>query len=112
MKRYIDQGGNVYVSAGTGDFDDDSKKSASAEAAYFNSFLSNYGLKYETFYNGVEGPIAANSDHAIFSGVSRLYQNNGNSVSLTGSNAKASILETYTKDGSNTAYLGFSTVVS
>ena len=94
MKRYIDQGGNVYVSAGTGDFN-----GASAEAAYFNSFLSNYGLKYEPFYNKVEGIIAPNSDHAIFSGVSGLYQNNGNSVSLTGSNAKASILETYTKDG-------------
>ena len=94
IKRYIDQGGNVYVSAGTGDFN-----GASREAAYFNSFLSNYGLKYESSENQIRGTITPNSDHTIFSGISSLYHKNGNSVSLTGSNAKASILESYTKGG-------------
>ena len=94
LKNYVDQGGNVYISAGTSDFG-----SAEAEAAFFNPFLANYGLRYEPRYNGIDKALNPNSDHPIFANVSSLYYNNGNSVSLTGDNDKARIVSVHAGQG-------------
>ena len=93
LKNYVDQGGNVYISAGTsGGNGEDQFSSADDEADYFNPFLANYGLRYERRENKIKGSRNPNSDHPIFANVSSLYYNNGNSVSLTGDNDKARIV--------------------
>ena len=94
LKNYVDQGGNVYISAGTGDFG-----SAEGEAAYFNPFLANFGLRYGSSENEIRGSINPNSDHPIFANVSSLYYNNGNSVGLTGDNDKARIVSVHAGEG-------------
>lgn len=72
--QYVQNGGNVYLTAGTG------VGGAVFEASFWNSFLNAFGLDYAPQYNGIIGNIAINSPHPIFAGVSQLYQNNGNSI--------------------------------
>ena len=94
LKNYVDQGGNVYISAGTNAWG-----SAEGEAAFFNPFLANYGLRYEPRENDINKSLNPNSDHPIFANVSSLYYNNGNSVSLTGGNDKARIVSVHAGQG-------------
>jgi hypothetical protein len=70
--NYVNAGGNVYLAGGTG------TGGAAAEAAQWNTFLSNFGLGFGTFYNNIIASIPINSLHPIFSGVDHLYQNRGN----------------------------------
>ena len=72
--QYVQNGGNVYLAAGTG------VGGAVNEAGFWNPFLNAFGLSLETSYNGIGGNIPINSPHPIFAGVSQLYQNNGNSI--------------------------------
>ena len=74
---YVNGGGNVYLTGGTG------IGGAAVEAAAWNPFLNVFGLSFESFYNNVTGNIPV-SGHVIFVGVSALYQNNGNSISGIG----------------------------
>ena len=72
---YVNAGGNVYVMAGTGN------GGPGAEAAGWNNLLNAFGLAYlGNAYNGVGGVLPTNSAHAIFAGVTQLYQNNGNTI--------------------------------
>ena len=75
LSQYVQQGGGVYIAAGTGG-------SASAEAAIWNPFLNTYGLHFGPAYNGLCGNFSGMSAHPIVSGVPSLYSCNGNSVSL------------------------------
>jgi hypothetical protein len=84
---YVNAGGNIYVAAGTA-----SGFSAAGEAAFWNPFLNAFGLTLAPVYNGVGGVVPISSVHPVLAGVSQLYQNNGNSVSLTGTDAHASII--------------------
>ena len=77
LVNYVNAGGNVYVAAGTGGC---CFASAAAEAAHWNTLLNTFGLGFTSPYNGIAGNIATASTHPIFSGVSALYQNNGNSI--------------------------------
>ena len=73
LSAYVNAGGNVYLAGGTGSF-----PSPADEAAYWNPFLSDFGLGFGSPYNGIEGSIGIISSHPIFAGVDSLYQNNGN----------------------------------
>jgi len=86
--NYVNEGGNVYLAGGTGSF-----SSSSAEAAAWNTFLNHFGLGFGTFYNGIQGDIAIDSDHEIFAGVDHLYQNNGNNtLDIVANNSLAQLL--------------------
>jgi choice-of-anchor A domain-containing protein len=74
MTQYVQQGGNVYLMAGTG------AGGAAYEASVWNPFLQAFGLRYEPAYNGVCANVAGTSAHALFAGVPSLYYCNGNSV--------------------------------
>ena len=74
---YVNAGGNVYVMAGTG------WGGAAGEAANWNTFLAEFGLQFQPYYNGIGGVFPTNSSHPVFDNVSHLYSNNGNSIYLT-----------------------------
>jgi hypothetical protein len=86
LASYAAGGGNVFYWGGTG------IGGAAGEAAYSNTFLNGVGLSFAGVYNGVGtvnttgfdalGPFGA----PLFTGVSSIYGNNGNSIS-TGATA-------------------------
>lgn len=88
--NYVNAGGTVIVEAGTG------WGGAVTEANQWKTFLNAFGLEYGTSYNGVGGNIATSSAHPLFSGVTSLYQNNGNTVlDVTSLDPSSSILVSY-----------------
>lgn len=72
--NYVNAGGTVILEGGTG------WGGSVNEANQWKAFLNAFGLEYGTSYNGIGGNIATSSAHPLFSGVTSLYQNNGNSV--------------------------------
>ena len=94
LTEYVLKGGNVYLAGGTG------IGGPVLEASGWNSFLSNFGLSFEPYYNTISSAVInMNSDHSIFKGVTDLYEYNGNNVSLTGTNEFAKILVNYNGNG-------------
>lgn len=92
--EYVLKGGNVYLAGGTG------KGGPVLEAARWNPFLTNFGLRFEPYYNPISSTIInINNDHPIFKDVTNLYVYNGNNVSLTGNNEFANILVNYNGNG-------------
>lgn len=87
LTSYVNSGGSVYIEAGTG------LGGAAAEAALWNGFLGGFGLTLAPSYNGCCGNDAVTGTHPILAGVSQLYHNNGNTVSLAGGNPNAQIIE-------------------
>ncbi len=76
LADYVNAGGGVFIMAGTGD------GGPAGEAARWNGFLGGFGLAFDgNNYNGVNGTLAVTGVHPIFSGVTDLYYNNGNTVS-------------------------------
>ena len=73
LSSYVGNGGNVYISAGTG------ANGSVAEAAAWNGFLSSYGIQLGNSYTGFSGNVTTLGD-ALFSGVSELYIGNPNGV--------------------------------
>lgn len=84
LAAYVRNGGNVVVIGGTGNFG-----GAAGEAAFWNSFLGEFGLQFVSPYNGLsgvlstaafdtEGPFGA----ALFTGVDGVYASNGSSIQL------------------------------
>jgi hypothetical protein len=99
LTEYVLKGGNVYLAGGTG-----IGKSV-LEAARWNSFLTNFGLIFEPYYNGIYNTtININNDHPIFKGVTNLYEYNGNNVSLTGTNEFPKLLVNYNGNGLYAVY--------
>ncbi|MCA0374223.1 MAG: PEP-CTERM sorting domain-containing protein [Gemmatimonadetes bacterium] len=87
LQAYVLGGGSVFVNFGTG------LGGPAAEAAAFNTFLGYFGIQAAPQYNGIsgvtntttfagQGPYGA----GLFTGVSGLYSNNGNTLSQGGSN--------------------------
>jgi hypothetical protein len=79
LTAYVEGGGSVFLMGGTG--------ALSPEGAYWNPFLSRFGLAFGPDYNGIGGNVntsafAAQSPFgaALFSGVNLLYQDNGNTI--------------------------------
>jgi hypothetical protein len=87
LTTFVNNGGGVYIAAGTGWFG-----GASYEAANFNPFLNTFGLALAPSYNGIVGNIPPTSNSGVLSGVTQLYYNNGNDVSVTGTNPGASVV--------------------
>ena len=85
---YVNAGGNVYINGGTG------IGGSVSEAAAWNTFLNTFGLNFSSTYNGIGGNVAIASSSPVLAGVSALYQNNGNSISLVGGNPYAEIIAT------------------
>jgi len=83
LTTYINSGGSAYIAAGTGSVDD---------ANVWDSFLHGFGLDFGPNYNGISGTIATSGLAPLLSGVSQLYYNNGNTVSLFASNPNAQII--------------------
>ncbi|MEP6729638.1 MAG: PEP-CTERM sorting domain-containing protein [bacterium] len=83
LGAYVLGGGNVVYIGGTG------TGGAPAEAAYSNLFLNQFGLSFQPSYNGIgtvntvgydtQGPFGA----PLFTGVSSVYGNNGNSITAS-----------------------------
>jgi len=80
---YINGGGGVYISAGTG-----SLGSAAAEAAQWNAVINTFNLSLASSYNGLSGNLATNSSSPVLNGVTQLFYNNGNSVSSLGASGQ------------------------
>jgi hypothetical protein len=80
LKTYVNDGGGVYIAAGTGSI----SGGAAAEAAQWNSFLNAYGLSLASSFNGIIGTVPVVSTSPVLAGVSQLYYNNGNTVSASG----------------------------
>ncbi|MBP1731471.1 MAG: hypothetical protein H6Q55_1900 [Deltaproteobacteria bacterium] len=72
---YVNSGGNVFLEGGTA-----VGGGAAAEAARWQTFLNAFGLEFEPSYNPISGNIAINNAHPIFTGVSALFQDSGNTV--------------------------------
>ncbi len=99
--EYVRQGGGLYIAAGTG-------SNAVAEASRWNPILNEFGLQYASSYNKINLVVPIESvTHPIFAGVTGLYQNNGNSISLTpNASPKAKILVQYNGQGMYAIYDG------
>ena len=91
LASYVNAGGGVFIAAGTG------VGGPAGEAARWNEFLGGlggFGLAFDgSNYNGVSGTIAVTGAHPIFSGVSQLFYDNGNTVLDTG-DANSTIVQT------------------
>lgn len=74
LVNYVNNGGNVYLAAGTG------WGGAAQEAANWNPFLNTFGLGYGNYYNGSCCVLTPPNTHEIFNGVSSVYFNNGNNA--------------------------------
>ena len=83
LTSYVNSGHSVYIAGGTGTQDEDS---------LWDSFSHAFGLDFGPSYNGIEGLIPIFSGSPLFAGVTELYFNNGNSVSVYGGNPDARIL--------------------
>ncbi len=101
LTNYVNGGGNVFLEGGTG-----CCGGASGEAAYWNPFLNNFGLSLATGYNGVccdinvsafqsQGPFGP----ALFAGITTLYMNNGNNVSISGGGPNVQIFSDRSQNG-------------
>ena len=87
LASYVAAGGGVFIAGGTG------VGGPAAEAARWNGFLGGFGLAFDgTNYNGVSGTLAVTGTHAIFSGVSQLFYDLGNTVLDIG-NPNSSIVQ-------------------
>jgi hypothetical protein len=91
--EFVKNGGGLYIAGGTGAIN---QGSAAAEASTWNPIISEFGIQFASQYNGLKKIIPiSGSSHPIFAGVSGLYQDNGNSISLNGNaTAKSKILVT------------------
>jgi hypothetical protein len=96
---YVNGGGNVFLEGGTGE------GGSVNEAARWNTFLNAFGLGFGDSYNGVGGNIDVSSTHPIFSGVTSLYQNNGNdTLDINASDPSAQVLVTSGSHGLYAVY--------
>jgi hypothetical protein len=99
LAQYVNGGGDVYIAAGTAD-----GPFGGAENAYWNPFLNLFGLNLGPDYNGIAGTFAVSSSHPVLAGVTALYNNNGNTVSLFGAVPGSSVI--YTVPGGNQGLIG------
>ena len=77
LADYVAGGGGVYIAAGAGGFAPD------AQAAYWNSFLDDFGIAYEpTFNNRVGVDLVTGGEGPLFAGVVSLSAGNGQDLRL------------------------------
>lgn len=88
---YVQAGGNVVVSLGSGLNND----TGAQEAAAWNPFLNAFGLSILPLYHALVGDIPIVSSDALMNGVTSLYHNVGAIITLTGADAHAHLVATY-----------------
>jgi hypothetical protein len=76
LTTYVQNGGHVYVMAGTGH--------GIADSVSWNDFLNTFGLDLAIDYNGVVGLFPVTPTHPLFEGVSSLVYVAGNDIRATG----------------------------
>ena len=80
LTQYVQGGGNVYLFGGTG------------SDSVWSQFLANFGFRFDPL-NNIIGVQPVSSPHALFAGVSSLYQFNGSTlVDLEPANPKNQLL--------------------
>lgn len=84
LASYVNAGGSVYIAGGTA--------SITNEDSAWDSFTHQFGLDFGTSYNGIQGVLPISSSDPLFTGVTHLYYNNGNSVSVLGGDPESQIL--------------------
>jgi hypothetical protein len=62
------------------------------DSVAWDSFTHTFGLDFGPSYNGIDGLLDMTGGDPLFVGVSTLYFNNGNTVSLYGSNPYARLV--------------------
>lgn len=87
LQAYVLGGGNVYLNFGTG------IGGPANEANAFNTFLGYFGIQAASVYNGISGNTNTTTwagqgpnGAGLYTGVSQLYSDNGNTLSLGGPN--------------------------
>lgn len=73
LTSYLNGGGGVYISAGTGN------GGAAGEAAAWNDFLAPYGIQLQPVYTGYSGILSGGVD-PLFAGVASLFMQNPNGL--------------------------------
>lgn len=84
LTSYVNSGHSVYIAGGTG--------TVAHEDTAWDSFTHTLGLDFGPSYNGIDGLLDIATNDPLFAGVSQLYFNNGNTISLHGSNPHARIV--------------------
>ena len=88
LVNFVNGGGGVYIGAGT------DVLNPGLAAGLFNPFLNNFGLSYANFHDLFDANDPINGPpHPLFTGVTQLYYAGVNPVSITGSSANASVVE-------------------
>ena len=85
LAAFVDSGHSAYIAGGTGIVN---------EEAMWDSFTHSYGLDFGASYNAIAGTLSIVSGDPLLAGVSQLYFNNGNTVSLQGSAPNSRIIAT------------------
>ena len=76
LTAYVNGGHSAYIAGGTG---------LANEDIAWDSFAHVFGLEFGTSYNAIIGKLPVAGGDALLAGVSDLYFNNGNTISLYGS---------------------------
>jgi len=84
LEAYVDSGHSVYIEGGTADI--------AGEDSAWDPFVHAYGLDFGPSYNGIKGVVPITSGYPLMAGVGSLYFNNGNSISLFGSDPDAQVV--------------------
>ncbi len=104
LTNYVNAGGGVMIEAGNSYI-------PNIEANNWNPFLLNFGLSFDSIYNGLQGVYPVVASHSIFDGVNQLYYDNGNNVYLAGANPFASLVQSGLNGGSLTGIYDSSAAV-
>ena len=103
LTSYVNSGHSAYIAAGTADV-----AVVPNEATIWDSFTQQYGLDFGLSYNAIIGKVAVAESDPLFAGVSELYFNSGNTVSVYGSAQGARIVTTQNGAGLIGVYEGAS----
>lgn len=93
LTSYVNSGHSAYIAGGTGIGDEDTQ---------WDTFTHAFGLDFGPSYNGISGTLPIVSGDPLLAGVAQLYFNNGNTVSLFGSDPNARIIAVQNGAGGST----------
>ena len=89
--NFVNSGHGVYLAGGVG-------LDPTTEATGWNTFLNNFGLQFESSYNGLN-IVSITSSHPIFSGVTSLRSGIGQSIISLETNLDAEIVQFAGEEG-------------
>lgn len=90
LEEYIDQGGNVFITAAS------ALMSPQDEVDFWNPFLANYGMSYNSEWNGIQAALPLDSGNPLSVGVTELHYFNGASITIANPlDLRLTVLQTY-----------------